>query len=24
MLVENKTCGNSFWLQVGVPIGHRE
>jgi len=24
MLVENKTCGNSFWLQIGVPIGHKE
>jgi len=22
MLVENKTVGNSFWLQVGVPLGH--
>jgi hypothetical protein len=24
MLAENKTCGNSFWLQVGVPLGHHE
>lgn len=22
MLVENKTVGNSFWLQFGVPLGH--
>jgi len=22
MLVQNKTIGNSFWLQLGVPIGH--
>lgn len=24
MLAENKTCGNSFWLQIGVPLGHHE
>ncbi len=24
MLVENKPRGNSFWLQIGVPLGHRE
>jgi hypothetical protein len=24
MLVENRTCGNSFWLQVGVPFWHHE
>ncbi len=22
MLVENKTVGNSFWLQFGIPLGH--
>jgi hypothetical protein len=22
MLVQNKTIGNSFWLQFGIPIGH--
>ncbi len=24
MFVENKVRGSSFWLQVGVPLGHRE
>jgi hypothetical protein len=23
-LAENKTSGNAFWLQVGLPLGHRE
>ena len=23
MLVQNKTRGNSFWLQIGMPLGHR-
>jgi len=22
MLVQNKAIGNSFWLQVGIPVGH--
>jgi hypothetical protein len=23
MLVENRPVGNSFWFQLGVPVGHR-
>lgn len=24
MLAENRTMGNSFWMQIGMPIGHHE
>jgi hypothetical protein len=23
-LVQNRTCGNAFWFQIGIPVGRRE